>query len=95
MKIAQKMQLIRVSIFRSNARCNTLKFVFTQKQPLRGALESRLPILVHLFVGNEPYEHVISNNKDNEASTNTVSIYPGQDFNIASTGTLTGVLVCT
>ena len=55
-----------------------LKFVFTQKQSLRGALESRLLILVHLFVGNEPYEHVISNKKDSEASTNTVNIYPGQ-----------------
>ena len=27
--------------FRYNARCNKLKFVFTQKQPLKGALESR------------------------------------------------------
>ena len=72
MKIAQKMQLIRVSIFRSNARCNTLKFVFTQKQPLRGALESRLLIQVHLFVGNEPYKHDISNNKDSEVAEATV-----------------------
>ena len=57
-----------------------------RKQPLRGALESRLLILVHLFVVNEPYEHVISNSKDSEvaeASTSTVSIYPGQDCDIA------------
>ena len=50
----------------------------TEAAPTRGALESRLLILVHLFVGNEPYEHVISNKKDSEASTNTVSIYPEQ-----------------
>ena len=30
-----------MSFFRYNARCNKLKFVFTQKQPLRDALESR------------------------------------------------------
>ena len=54
-----------------------------------------LLILVHLFVGNEPYGHVISNSKDSEASTNTVSIYPGQDCDIGSTGILTGILVCT
>ena len=84
MKIAREM-LLRVSIFRCNARCNKLKFVFKQKQPLRGALESRLLILVHLFVANKPYEHIISNSKASEiaeASTSTVSIYPGQDCDI-------------
>ena len=38
------MQLMRVSIFRFNAPGNKLKFVFTLKQTLRGALESRLLI---------------------------------------------------
>ena len=40
-------------------------------------------------------QNVISNNKDSEASRNTTSIYPGQDCDIASTGILTGILVCT
>ena len=48
-----------------------------------------------LKLGNEPYEHVTSNNKDSEATTNTISIYPGQDCDIASPGILTGILVCT
>ena len=88
MKTARKMQVMRVSFFKYNARCNKLKFVFTQKQPLRGALESRLLILVHLLVGYELYEHVISIKKDSEvaeATTSTVSIYPGY-CDIGSTG---------
>ena len=51
-----------------------------------------------MFVGNEPNEHVINNNKDNEvaeATASAISIYPGQDCHIASTGILTGILVCT
>ena len=63
-----------VSFFLYDARCNKLKFVFTQKQPLTGALESRLLIMVHLLVGNEPYKHVISNNKDSEVAEATTSI---------------------
>lgn len=93
MKIATKMQLMRVSIFRFNAPGNKLKFVFTLKHPPKGALESRLLIFVHLFLGNE---HIISNSKDNEvATTSTMSIYPGQDCYIASAGILTAVLLCT
>ena len=58
-----------MSIFRCNACCNKLKFVFTQKQPL----ESRLLILVHLIVGNEPYK----DSEVAEATASSVSIYPG------------------
>ena len=94
MKISKKIQLTTLIFFvRDNARCNKLKFVLTQKQPLRGSLERRLLILVHLFVGNEHREHVIINNNDSEASSHTVSIDPGQDFDIASTEILTGILV--
>ena len=30
--------------------------------------------MVHLLVGNEPYKHVISNNKDSEVAEATTSI---------------------
>ena len=93
MKTGRKIQLVSMGIFRCNTRCNKLKFVFTLKHPPKGALESRLLILVHLFLGNE---HIISNSKDNEvATTSTMSIYPGQDCYIASAGILTAVLLCT
>ena len=93
METARKMQLVRVGIFKCNTRCNKLKFVFTLKHTLKCALENRLLILVHLFLGNE---HIISNSKDSEvATTSTISIYPGQDCYIASAGMLTAVLLCT
>ena len=54
-------------------------------------LESRLLILVHLIVGNEPYK----DSEVAEATASSVSIYPGQDCDIAWVGILTGILVCT